>query len=133
MAECSIRSGAWGTLERPQAGLNLLALSLQKGRQRQRFAQCLQRLIGREAGPIRGDLKQDAMRLPEVQAAEVEAVHRAARRQPQALEALGPGLVVGIGDPEGYVMHASSPGFGNGQVWLFSDMQLRCRSACAHV
>src|SRR3954453_23087625 len=72
------------TLQRPQAGLNLLALSLQKGGQRQLFAKRLQRLIGREAGPIRGDLEQDAIRLLEVEAAEVKAVNRAARWQPQA-------------------------------------------------
>src|SRR3954451_377887 len=110
-----------GTLQRPQAGLNLLALSLQKGRQRQLFAKRLQRLIGREAGPIRGDLEQDAIRLPKVQAAEVEAINGAARWQPQALEALRPGLVVAVRNTEGDVMHASSPGFGNGQVCLFSN------------
>src|SRR4051812_17919740 len=90
--ECSIRSGSGATLQRPQAGLNLLALSLQKRGQRQLLAKRLQRLIGCEAGPIHGDLEQDAIRLPKVQATEVEAINRAARWQPQALEALRPGL-----------------------------------------
>src|SRR5947207_8582489 len=46
-------------------------------RQRQPLAERLERLVDREAGADRGDLEENAARLPEVDRAEVEAVdHR---------------------------------------------------------
>src|SRR5438067_6091046 len=48
--------------------------------QHQLFAEPVHRLVDAEAGAVRGDLEQDAVRLAEIQAAEPEAVDLAAVR-----------------------------------------------------
>ncbi len=74
--------------------LDLGAVLLVVRRQRQRLAERLERLVGREARPDRRDLEQHAARLAEVDRLEVEAVdHR--RRLPAALDHLvAPRLVL---------------------------------------
>src|SRR4051812_43285289 len=54
--------------KRLQVCLDLLAARFQKRRQRELFSQGVQGLIGGEAGSVRGDLEQDAVRLPEIEA-----------------------------------------------------------------
>src|SRR5690606_6768554 len=55
----------------PQVRLDLVAQMLVVGRQRELFAEALERLIDGEAGAERRDLKQDAARLAEVDRPEV--------------------------------------------------------------
>ncbi|MNF04170.1 hypothetical protein D3C80_2036220 [compost metagenome] len=50
----------------------------------------LQRLIGREAGAVRSQLEQDAVRLTEVQGPEVKAVHKAGIGQLDCADTLDP-------------------------------------------
>ena len=64
--------------ERLQASFDLTAARLQKGRQRQFLAERFQRLVGGEAGSVGCDLEQDAVRLTEIKAAEIEPVDLAA-------------------------------------------------------
>ena len=54
----------------------------------------LQRLVGREAGPDRGDLEEHAARLPEVDRLEVEAVDHRGRMRARFGHAPLPGLVL---------------------------------------
>ena len=78
--------------ERLQAGFDRRALRLQEGRQRQLFAERLGGLVGGEARLVGGDLEEDAVGLPEVEAAEVEPVDLAAVRDAEAAQPLGPGV-----------------------------------------
>ena len=62
--------------QRPEARFDLPTPSLQEGRQRELLAESRQRLVRREARAVRGNLEQDAVRLPEVEAPELVAVYR---------------------------------------------------------
>ena len=62
-----------------RARLDRRAPALEEGRQRQPLAERLQRLVDGEAGAVGGDLEEDAVRLAEVERAEVVAVDLAAR------------------------------------------------------
>src|ERR1700737_4850237 len=57
--------------QRLQPGLDLRAARFQKRRQRQFFAKRFHRLVGREAGPVGGDLEQDAVRLAEIKTSKI--------------------------------------------------------------
>ena len=51
-----------------------------------------------------------------------------------ASQPIGPGIVVGIATPEGYVMHAASALASHRQIRLHRDMQFRMRpAAVAHL
>ena len=63
--------GFWLLLQRLQACLDLGALVLEEGRQRQAFAERLHRLVDGKARSVRGDLEQDAIRLAEIERAEI--------------------------------------------------------------
>ena len=76
-----------GVRQRRQSRLDLLAQVLEVGWERKPLAEVLGILVGREAGPERGELEQDAVRLAEVDRLEVEAVDHG--RRP----------VSGLGDP----------------------------------
>src|SRR4051812_27341370 len=64
--------------QRLQSRFDFGAARLQEWRQRQFFAERLHRLVGGEAGPAGGDLKQDAVRLAEIKAAKIKALDLAA-------------------------------------------------------
>src|SRR6185436_17691335 len=80
---------------------------LQERRQHDGLAECGLVLVHRETGAVRGDLEEDSIRLAEVQAPEPEAVHLAAVRDPERVQALGPGLVILVRSAERDVMHAA--------------------------
>ena len=93
-----------------QPGLDLRAALFQKGWQGEALAECLHRLVDIETGTIGRDFDEDAVRLAEIQRAEVMAVDRPARGQPKRGEALGPGLVLrAIGRAEGDMVDAARP------------------------
>src|ERR1700704_6684527 len=64
--------------ERLQPGFDCGAARFQKRRQPQFLAERFHRLVGGEAGPVGGDLEQDAVRLAEIKAAKIETVDLAA-------------------------------------------------------
>ena len=74
-------------VHRLQPGLDLLALAFQERRQRKLLAELVHRLVGGEARAVGRDLEQDAIRLAEIERAEIEAVDLArywACRHPSA-------------------------------------------------
>src|SRR3954452_2117816 len=127
------RYGARATLQRLQARFDLPAVSFQERRQRELLAQLRQRLIRREARTAARDLEQDAVRLPKVEAPEVEAVNGPAEGQPQVPQPLRPGLVVAIGDTERNVVHAACAWLNYREVGLDCHVELSGGAALAHV
>src|SRR4029077_19561319 len=73
-----IESAKRRSIDRLQPRLNLCAARLEERRQRQFFAECRQRLVGRKAGAVGCDLEQDAVGLSEIETAEIEPVDLAA-------------------------------------------------------
>ena len=73
-AELVGRPGAAGVGKRRQDGLQPFPQRLVVRRKREPLAERLQRLVRGEAGAHRGELEEDAARLPEVDRPEVEAV-----------------------------------------------------------
>src|SRR5947209_9395649 len=67
---------------------------LEGRRERQPLAEVLERLVGCEAGPERGDLEQHARRLAEIDRLEVEPVDHGCWVQAGRGHALLPGLVL---------------------------------------
>src|SRR4051812_29348448 len=80
--------------QRLQPGLDLRAPRLQERRQRQPLAELFQRLVGGEARPVGRDLEQDAVRLAEIETAEIVAVDLAAVRDVHGGEPLRPAVVL---------------------------------------
>ena len=77
-------------LDRLKSRLDLCPARLQKRRQRQMLAELVHRFICRKARTVRRDLEQDAVRLSEVERAEVEPLDFARRRHPQPVQVLRP-------------------------------------------
>src|SRR5439155_15972521 len=92
-----------------QHGLELTAEVLVVGRERERLAQVLERLVGGEARADRGDLEENAARLAEVDRAEVVAVDYGRRLRPRGGDALVPrGMLVQRGGPGDVVDRAGA-------------------------
>src|SRR5215468_10343321 len=81
-------------LQRLQACLYLRAAVFQERRQRQSLAELVEGFVGGEAGAVGGDLEEDAVRLAEVEALEVEAVDLATVRYAHFAEPPSPGVVL---------------------------------------
>src|SRR4051794_27096196 len=81
-------------LQRLERGFDLAALRFEERRQREGFAEVLDRFIGREAGAVRRQLEEDAAGLAEVEAAEIEPIDRAARSHAQLGQVFEPAVVI---------------------------------------
>ena len=104
----SPRAGSEALRQRLQSGFDLRTSRLKEGRQREAFAEGGHRLIGRKAGAVGGDLEQDAVGLPEIQAAEIKAVDLAGVADAELVQPLGPGALLRlVRGAEGDVMHAA--------------------------
>src|SRR6266550_6588563 len=94
--------------DRLQPGFDLRAARLEKRRQRQFLAERFQGLVGGEAGPVGGDLEQDAVGLAEIQASEIEPVDLAAVADVELVEPLRPRMILRlVRGPERDVVHAA--------------------------
>ena len=120
-------------IKRLQPRLDLGAPALEERRQHQLFPELFHRLVDAEAGAVRGDFEQDAVRLAEIEAAEPEAIHLAAVRHAQLVQPLGPAVIVGVRRAERHVMHAAGALARGPQIRLHRDVQLRAGAAVAHL
>src|SRR5690349_18872193 len=121
-----------GRGQRAQPGLDLRAVRLQEGWQRQALTQVRWILVGGEAGAVRGDLEEHTARLAEVDRVEVEAVNHRRRAQPGVLEALAPGdLLLIVRRAEGDVMNPADADTPARQVWPLLQMHLGAQAAGA--
>src|SRR6185312_3006876 len=97
------------------------------GRQRQLFAEVLERLVDGEAGADRGDLEQHAARLAEVDRLEVEAVDDRRRVRAALGDAALPLLVLlgrrGPGDV------VDGPGAGGAWSYAYQEPRLSPRTS----
>src|SRR3712207_4713381 len=119
--------------ERLQPRLDGGPARLQERRQGEALAEGLEGLVGGEARPVGGDLEQDAVRLAEIEAAEIVAVDGAAVRHPEAPEPLRAGPVgLLVRGPERDVVDPAGAGLGGRQVGLDPHLQLRRRAALRH-
>src|SRR5258708_14190279 len=75
--------------------------------QRQALAEVLLGLVGREAWTQRRNLEQDAIRLAEVDGAEVEALDHRRRFSPALDDAVAPRDVVFLGRSPGHGVHGA--------------------------
>src|SRR6266702_3089469 len=80
--------------QRLQPRLDLSAARLQERRQRQLLAERLDRLVGGKARTVGRDFEQDAVRLAEIKAAEIEAVDLARVRNTCFAQAPRPGMIL---------------------------------------
>ncbi len=107
---------------------------LQEGGQRQPLAQRLHGFVGREARDVGRDLEENAVRLPEVERAEVIALHLAGVRHAEALHTLGPSReAVVVGRAEGDVVHAAGAFAAGRRARLHHHVQLGRGAAGAHL
>ena len=67
----------------------------------------LERFIRSEARSIAGDLEQYAVRLAEIEAAEIEAIDRPTGRNALLPQTIGPAVIVRIGRTERNMVHAT--------------------------
>ncbi len=79
------------------------------GRQHERLAELVGRLVDREAGGERGDLEQHAVRLAEVDRAEVRAVDDRRRLRAALARGVAPGGVVLVARGPGDVVDGAGP------------------------
>src|SRR6202012_5699646 len=82
-----------GLLKRRQSRFDLLSARLEERRQRQSLAHRLKRLVGREPWTVGRDLEQHAVRFPEIEALEIEAVDLAAVRDAHLAQPFRPRVV----------------------------------------
>ena len=95
--------------QRSEGRLDLLPPGLQPLRQLQVPAQLLRRFVHLESGAIRGDLAQEAVRRPEVDAPEVLPVQDVRDLQAVAPQVILPGpLFLFVPGPEGDVVHGAA-------------------------
>ena len=105
---------------------------LQKRRQRQLFAERFHRLVGGKARAVGGDLEQDAVRLAEIEAAEIEAVDLAGVADAEFVQPLRPCMILRlVRGAKRDVMHAARalPRLGKSSL---DHVQLGGRTALAH-
>ena len=90
--------------------------------------------VGGEARAVGGDLEQDAVRLAEIEAAEIEAIDLAAVRHAQGVRAAPPRRRTRlVRRAERDVVHAAGALLGRRQAGLDRDVQLGRRAALAHL
>ena len=117
-------------IEWSQARLDLGAVRLEEGRQRQPLAEVLGVLVRREAGTVGGDLEEDAARLPEVERLEVVAVDDVGDADAGRPHPVAPGPVLGvIGGAERDVMDPAAAELGGREIGTLLDANLRAGSA----
>src|SRR5690606_18699920 len=91
-------------------------------------------LVDGKPGAVGRDFEQDAVGLPEVQAAEVVAIDPATVRDAPLAQPADPGrMLLIVRCPKGHMMHAAGSWPCGRQLRLDGDVKLRVRTARAHL
>src|SRR4051794_13193940 len=82
---------------------------------------------------MRSNLKEHPVRLAHIQAAKPIAVDFAAVRNFELVQPIRPGIVIGVNTAKCDVMNTARTLLNRRQIRLHSDVQLRMRTAAAHL